>query len=576
MGGIFSVISKLFWGEAKPVVMEQMNTDEGVREMEQLVAQVSEVKRGEMKEVSLGEGKVLLCRDAEGEFSAVGSKCTHYAAPLKNGAYGDNRVRCPWHGACFNTKTGDIEDFPGMDGLPVFEVRVQGNDVYVKGDLDEVRTSKRTGHMCAGRGDGRLFVIVGGGAAGAACAQTLRKSGFAGRIVVVCKETVLPYDRPKLSKAMTVTLNSILLRTDDFWAQHGVEFKLGTVVTELDAATKTITTETGEKINYDACLVATGGTPRGLPVPAPASAGPNGFPNVFLLRDFEQAAVIDSEATGKKVLIVGSSFIGMEIAAAISAKASSILVIGMEKVPFERVLGAEIGAAMQALHESKGIKFQMQATLKDVRHDGKRVTSVVLNSGEEIECDMICVGAGVFPTTSFIRGVELAKPDNSLLCDANMKVEGVEGLYAAGDIARFPLKMLNNRLARIEHWGMAQKQGQVAAFNMLGKPDSSLDSIPYFWTGMYGKTVRYCGHGLDVDEVIMDGASFDPASLKFLAFYSSKGKIVAVASVARDPLVSICAELMHHNKMPSTEDIKAAIASDASAEKLIRSLLEQQ
>jgi len=263
----------------------------------------------------------------------------------------------------------------------------------------------------------------------------------------------------------------------------------------------------------------------------------------------------------------------MEIAAAISGKASSITVIGMEKVPFERVLGSELGAAMQALHESKGIKFQMQATLKDVRHDGKTVSAVVLNSGEEIECDMICVGAGVVPTTSFIKGVELAKPDNSLLCDVFMKVEGADALYAAGDIARFPLKMLNNRLARIEHWGMSLKQGQIAALSMLNKP-TALDSVPYFWTGMYGKSIRYCGHGLDVDEVIMDGANLAPADLKFLAFYSSKGTIVAAASIGRDPLVSMIGELIHFNKMPSTQEIKDAIAADGSAEGLIRSLLD--
>jgi NADPH-dependent 2,4-dienoyl-CoA reductase/sulfur reductase-like enzyme len=458
-----------------------------------------------------------------------------------------------------------------MDGLPVFEVRVDGDNVFVKGNLDEVRTSKRTGSMCSHKvSDKRTFVIVGGGASGASCAQALRKNGFEGRIVIIGKEMALPYDRPKLSKAMTVTLNSILLRNADFWSKFDVEFKLGTTVTELDAEKKTVTMDNGETISYDACLVATGGTPRGLPVQAPSAKG---FSNVFLLRDFDQAGQIDEQAAGKKVLIVGSSFIGMEVAAAISAKASSILVIGMEKVPFERVLGMEIGGAMQRLHETKGIKFQMQATLKDVRHDGDKVTSVILNSGEEIECDMICVGAGVIPTTSFIKGLELAKPDNSVLCDVFMKTQA-DGLYAAGDIARFPLGMLNDRLARIEHWGMALKQGQIAALNMLGKA-TKLDSIPYFWTGMYGKTVRYCGHGLDVDKVIMDMApdGLAPETLKFLAFYSSKGKIVAVASIARDPLVSICAELMQANKMPSADEIQAAIDKQGSAEPLIRSLL---
>lgn len=456
--------------------------------------------------------------------------------------------------------------------MPVFDVRIDGNDVYVKGNLEEVRTSKRTGHMCPGRADRRVFVIIGGGAAGAACAQSLRQGGYEGRIVVIGKETTLPYDRPKLSKAMTVGLEQILLRPSDFWAKHGIEFKLGTLVTELDAATKTITTENGDKIVYDACLIATGGTPRGLPVQSP---NPKGFSNVYLLRDFEQAGVIDAEAAGKRVLIVGSSFIGMEIAAAISSKAASILVIGMEKVPFERVLGLGLGEAMRTLHESKNVQFKMQATLKDVRHDGNKVSAVVLNSGEEIECDMICVGAGVFPTTSFIKNLELAKPDNSILCDVHMKTTA-DGLYAAGDIARFPLKMLDNRLVRIEHWGMAQKQGQIAALNMLGKA-TPMDSVPYFWTGMYGKTVRYCGHGLDVDDIIMDAAAdgLQPATMKFVTFYASKGKIVAVASVARDPVVSIAAELIQLGVMPNAAAIKDAIAKDGTAEPVLRSLLAQ-
>lgn len=485
----------------------------------------------------------------------------------------------------------------------MFEVRVEGDDIYVKGQLEEVRTSKRNPHMCAHGGDSRLFVLVGGGAGSAAAAQELRTAGYAGRILVISKENALPYDRPKLSKAMTVGLDTILLRNQQFWDEHGIEFKLGTVVTELDAATKTITIDSGEKLTYDACLVATGGFPRGLPLPqtSAAAAISSTFKNVFLLRDFDQAGVIDAEAVGKKVVIVGSSFIGMEIAAAISSKAASVSVVGMEKVPFERVLGEQVGASLQALHETKGIKFHMQATVADVEFDGNQVTKLKLNNGTELDADLICVGAGVIPATAFVKGVELAKPDNSLLCDAFMRVQGAENLYAAGDIARFPLTLLNDRLVRIEHWGMALKQGQVAARNMVAdlnakstvssrsKASSSsstttttkaepIDSVPYFWTGMYGKTVRYCGHGIDVTKLLVDGgASFDGTNPKFLVFYANKdGKIVATASIARDPLVSICAELMHQKRMPSASELEDAIAADGSAEKLIRALLEDK
>lgn len=476
-----------------------------------------------------------------------------------------------------------------MDGLPVFEVRVEGEDIYVKGQLEEVRTSKRQPHMCAHGGDQRLFVLVGGGAGSAAAAQELRTAGYAGRILIISKENALPYDRPKLSKAMTVGLDTILLRNQQFWDDHGIEFKLGTVVTELNAATKTITIDSGEKLTYDACLVATGGYPRGLPLPQTSAAAAISatFKNVYLLRDFDQAGVIDAEAVGKKVVIVGSSFIGMEIAAAISSKAASVSVVGMEKVPFERVLGEQVGASLQALHESKGIKFHMQATVADVEFDGNQVTKLKLNTGAEIDADLICVGAGVIPATAFIKGVELAKPDNSLLCDGFMRVQGAENLYAAGDIARFPLTLLNDRLVRIEHWGMALKQGQVAARNMVADLQAAksvqpkaepIDSVPYFWTGMYGKTVRYCGHGIDVTKLVVDGdAVFEGANPKFLVFYANKeGKIVATASIARDPLVSICAELMHQKRMPSASELEDAIAADGSAEKLIRALLEDK
>jgi len=522
--------------------------------VEAVVAQVNDLKNGEMKEVALGDaGKVLLVKE-HNEFKAIGNKCTHYGAPLKDGVLCNGKVRCPWHGACFNTSTGDIEDSPGLDSIHTFKVRVEGDNVIVAAPAGELKVWKRTPRVgsCVASSN-RLFVIIGGGAAGQAASETLRDEGFTGRIVVISKETDLPYDRIKLSKAMTATADSILLRPESFYQERNIELLLGKEVTELNADDKTVTLASGEVFNYDGCLLATGGIPRRLPIPG------GDLGNVYCLRVAEEAHAIAANAEGKNLVIIGSSFIGMEVAAALVAKAKSVSVVGMEKVPFERVLGVEVGAALQKLHESKGVKFYLSATTKEFQGEGS-VNAVVLGDGTVLEADVVVVGAGVVPATGFVKGSSINRArDQSIVVDEYLKA--AEGLWAAGDVARYRYHVTYEAV-RVEHWGMAQTQGRAAARAYLGKQKGQFDIVPFFWTVQFGKSVRYAGHATSFDEVIVHGS---PDELKFVAYYARQGKVLAVAALGMDPLVSAAADLLGVDKMPSAVELKAGTGADLKA-----------
>ncbi|KAK7488224.1 hypothetical protein BaRGS_00020531, partial [Batillaria attramentaria] len=252
--------------------------------VETVACKEDELSDGDMREVQVGETAVLLVKE-NGKFYAVGNKCTHYGAPLSKGAFCNGVVRCPWHGACFSVKTGDIEDFPGLDSLPKFEVEVRDKDVVVKADQGPSRTQRGSRPW----------------AATVACAETLRQEGFTGRIVVLTKENCLPYDRPKLSKAMSSTAESIALRSQDFFSSCDIEFRTGTEVTGLDAGKKEVLTS-GGPVQYDSLLLATGGRPRTMPIPG------IDLKNVCVLRTPDDANRIAANSEGKNVVIIGSSF----------------------------------------------------------------------------------------------------------------------------------------------------------------------------------------------------------------------------------------------------------------------------
>jgi len=516
--------------------------------VEAVVAKVSDLKDGEMKEVELGEGKVLLVKD-KGQIYATGNKCTHYGAPLKTGALCNGRIRCPWHGACFDIKTGDIEDFPGLDSIHTFPVKINGDDVIVSAPANAFKDWKRqpTVRKCSAS-DPRVFVLIGAGPGGTTCAETLRSEGFTGRIILVGKEKHLPYDRPKLSKALNTQAEKIALRSREFFQERDIELLLNTEALELDADTKIVKLSDGQTIKYDQAFVSTGGTPRTIPSPGADLA------NIFPLRDPEHGIAINERYEGKRVVVVGSSFIGMEIASLIAKKAKSVVVIGMESVPFERVLGLQIGTVLQNLHEKNNVSFRMKRVVKEFIGIDGAVRSVLLDNGELLDADLCIVGAGVIPTTKFMKNIKLER-DASVVADATLKA--AEGLYVGGDIARYPyhLGALPTDTVRVEHWGMAHFHGKVAAQNMLGK-NVPVHSVPYFWTTQYGKSIRYCGFAYVYDELHIEGNIND---LKFVGYYIKDNRVLAVISINMDPVVSAAAELLTIGKMPNGTEIKSGV-----------------
>jgi NADPH-dependent 2,4-dienoyl-CoA reductase/sulfur reductase-like enzyme/nitrite reductase/ring-hydroxylating ferredoxin subunit len=511
---------------------------------EVVVAKVGDLQDGEMKQVSVEGGEILLVKTG-GEISALGAYCTHYGAELQNGIVSEGRIVCPWHQASFCAKSGDVKEPPALNALPKYDVIIQDKDVVVK--LPEKLKRSRIPEMVSHdpESDSRTFVILGAGAAGNAAAQTLREDGFKGRILMISYETDLPYDRPNLDKAYLqgeADEKWMPLRSEKFYQNRGIDFVLGKNVTNVDVITKTITFEDHENLTYDKLLLATGGIPRKLDVPGKE------LQNIFMLRSFDDSkAIIKACENVSRVAIIGASFIGLESAFSLKERGLQVTVIAPEEVPFGHILGKEIGSMIQQLHEGSGVTFKLGTTVE--KFEGKdKVEAVVLKNGDRVEADVVIFGIGVKPNTDFIQGVD-KEADGSLKVDAHFKV--TEDVYAAGDIARFPDWRSSDGI-RIEHWRTAEQHGRDAAHNMAGKPVAN-ESVPFFWTKQVDVNIRYVGHVQNWDEIIIDG---DVASKRFIAFYIKKNQVYAAAGCKRDKEMAAIHELMRLKKLPTPDELR--------------------
>src|SRR5687767_7221136 len=336
------------------------------------VAQISELADGEMKQVSANGAEILLSC-VGGKFYAVGAHCTHYGAPLVDGVLSGERIVCPWHHACFDIKTGDLEEPPAFDALPRFDVRIDGEQIFVH--VPENAPDRRTPPLAKrDPKDERQFVILGGGAAGFMAAQTLREDGFAGRIILVSREDRAPYDRPNLSKDYLqghAEPEWMPLRSDGFFAENDIELLRGIEVAKVDIEAKEITFKDAKTLGYDSMLIATGAAPRKLPFQSDARD------NVFLLRSFSDSdAIIDAAKKGTRVVVIGASFIGMEAASSLITRGCDVTVVTPDAAPFMKVLGMEIGKLFQHIHERNGVKFRLGEQVKNFVSSGGRVVAV--------------------------------------------------------------------------------------------------------------------------------------------------------------------------------------------------------
>lgn len=505
-------------------------------------------------------GKVLLV-NARGQIQAIGAKCTHYGAPLSKGVLtSDGRIKCPWHGACFSTSNGDVEEAPALDALPVFKVTERDGAVYVTGDEESIKSSRRRPNFdcnANASSDGNI-VIVGGGSGALGAIEGLRESGFGGGITVISNEGYYPIDRPKLSKALMTDLSKLQWRGKSWFESGNVEWLDGEA-SAVDFSARIVSTKGGHSISYTKLILATGGTARKLPM--------NGFRilgNIFTLRNVHDVKAI-VEALGeknKKVAIVGASFIGMEVANAL-CNDNTVTVVDMSKVPLERVLGEKVGAGIQKSVEAKGVKFHLGAGIDKAEpksSDPSKVGAVILQDGTKIEADLVILGVGVAPATEFLRDnpVLRLEEDGSIQTDENFQVSGLKDVYAVGDIATHPYSGPggDGKLVRIEHWNVAQNSGRHVANHIVNPSKKQTHHIPIFWSAL-GAQMRYCGNVSNGwDDVIIEG---DPAEAKFVAYYTKGQTVVALASMGRDPLMSQSSELMRLDKMPSKSHLQGGI-----------------
>nr|CAB3220717.1 apoptosis-inducing factor 3-like [Phallusia mammillata] len=525
--------------------------------VEAYACKVDEMKDGEMREIVVGDGKALLVRD-QGEYNAIGHKCTHYGAPLVKGALKNGHVRCPWHGACFNVRTGDIEDYPGLDCVPKHEVVIQdGDKVVIRAAKSALGSHKRYKTMVQTQNvNGAHVLIVGGGPASVTCAEVLRQKSFTGRITIATQETHLPYDRTKLSKAMDVNPENIYLRPQDFYDAVNIKILTQKRATEVNAEEQYVTFEDGEQIQFDKLVIATGGRPRTLPIPG------WDLKNVFVLRTPDDANAIIKVAKDRNVVVCGASFIGMEVASSLVSKAKKVSVCEFFSVPFERVLGRDVGLYLQKLHETKGVNFFMNASMVELQGDGV-VQRAVLKDGSILEADLVIAGVGVIPSTEFLKDTGMSLTSHGFVnVDKHLRIvkagtegEVFENIFAAGDIAMFPQKLRDWQPSNIQHWQMAHFHGRCVATNIVVNPEEMcpVNSVPFFWTQQYGKSLRYTGYGVGYDDIVVTG---DVSAGKFCAYYTCGEKVIAVATMMSDPVAANIAQRMLDGEVITKSDVK--------------------
>ena len=471
----------------------------------------------------VGEEDVLLVQ-AGSEIFAIEPACSHYHGPLAEGLVVGDTIRCPWHHACFSLRTGEAARPPALNALAIWEVTRDRDNIVVRRKREMPKPSAT--HLSAPTPE--KFVIVGGGGAGFAAAETLRREGFAGAVTMLSDDGAMPVDRPNLSKdylAGNAPEDWLPLRTEDYYRDAGIDLRLNTNVSAIDPKSRTVTLGNGDKLPFDRLLLATGAEPVKLQIPGADQ------PHVHTLRSVaDSRAIIKAAGSARRALVIGASFIGLEVAASLRARQLEVHVVAPEERPMQKVLGAEMGDFVRSLHEENGVTFHLKDTVENL--DGMRAT---LKSGAVIEADLVVVGIGVKPRLALAEQAGLAV-DRGISVSEYLETSA-SGIFAAGDIARWP-DPHSRQTIRVEHWVVAERQGQTAARNMLGGRER-FDAVPFFWSQHYDVPINYVGHAENFDDVAIDG---NISGRDCLLKYRKGGRLLAVASIYRD-LDNLKAEL---------------------------------
>lgn len=480
-------------------------------------------------------GEPVLLIEHDDSVFAVGASCPHYGAPLRDGLVVDETVRCPWHHACFSLRTGEVLRPPALDPLSCWRVEEADGKVYIREKLTDAARPP----TAPAPGPPDSVVIVGGGPAGFAAAQTLRAEGFDGRVTILSADTSLPCDRPNLSKGFlsgAAPDETNLLKSPAFYQEQKIDVQLDARVTSIDTASQLLQLADGSWHSYGALLLATGAEPVRLKVPGSA------LPHVHYLRTLaDSRALVQKAQTAKRAVVIGASFIGLEVAASLRARDIDVDIVGREAIPMAKILGREVGEFIRAMHEDHGVTFHLGTTMSAIDE-----RSVTLDNGEKLDADLVVVGIGVRPVTALAEQAGLAT-DCGVLVDEFLETS-VPNVFAAGDIARWPDRLTGERI-RVEHFVVAERQGQTAARNILGRRQE-FDAVPFFWTEQYDLGIAYVGHAGDWDEAKIDGQlNARDCSIT----YRRDGRKLAVAVIHRD-LEGLRAELAFEKALAIGDD----------------------
>jgi NADPH-dependent 2,4-dienoyl-CoA reductase/sulfur reductase-like enzyme/nitrite reductase/ring-hydroxylating ferredoxin subunit len=463
----------------------------------------------------VGDEAVLVARRGA-DYFAIGATCTHYSGPLAEGLMVGDTVHCPWHHARFSLRTGEAIGAPAFNPVGCWRTEVRDGKVYVREKFEPAPVPSRA--KTSGAPD--RIVIVGGGAAGFAAAEMLRREGFAGSLTMVSSDNAPPYDRPNCSKdylAGNAPEEWMPLRPPEFYSDHGIDLRLETEVASIDARGRSVSLADGKSLPFDKLLLATGAEPIRLDIP-----GANA-PHVFVLRSLADTRAIIERAKGaKRAVVLGASFIGLEAAAALRAREIDVHVAAPERAPLERVFGSDMAHFVRLLHEEHGVTFHLEQ--KPTAIDGTRVR---LENGQTLDADLVIVGIGVRPRTALAERAGL-QVDRGVSVNEYLQTSAPD-IFAAGDIARWPDPHSGSRL-RIEHWVVAQRQGQTAARNMLGAGEK-FTQVPFFWSQHYDVPINYVGHAEKWDDIAVEG---NIAGRDCVLRYRQGGRVLAAASIYRD------------------------------------------
>jgi len=507
------------------------------------------IKDGGMKSFKQDDDSIILITRDGDEFNAFDGKCTHAGADLGEGLRCGNRVICPWHHGTFDSTDGSLIEPVAMKGLTRYSVTREGENLIV--DTTNNINNRADNDQLADT----HTIIVGGGGAGFMTANQLRHTGYGGKITLISADNKAPYNRPLLSKAFLAGQmdESKLILGGSNWAdRNNIDLRLSQRVSEVLPNENAIIIENNngdnEKQSADFLVVATGAEPKIPPFKGADLAG------VFTLRSMSDAKAIKEASQDKQVVIVGTGFIGMEAAAALSqaGEAASITVVGRSARVMSNIVSESVSNTLIKMHEEHGVNFAFGANVADINGDKDKVTGVILTDGNEIKADVVILGTGVAPRTDLLEQVN--DPDG-VQVDNELQLR--DGVYALGDIAKATNQM--GRM-RIEHWRVTLQHGIVTAGAILNDDNVNTleERIPFFWTAQYGKSLRYSGHAATPDKGILFGT---PDDLDYIEYYfddeGENTRASAASSLGRDKELIAFSELLRRGHAPTRAQINA-------------------